>query len=73
MKDVIVIGERMMERGWKGERAYIGHAGTVLLGTRRIVLCTNMNIDIMKSHVTHAQRRSDSDTVLSRNRAAWRP
>ena len=55
MKDVIVIGERMMERGWKGERAYIGHAGTVLLGTRRIVPCTNMNIDILKSHVMHAE------------------
>ena len=73
MKDVIVIGERMIERGWKGERAYIGRAGTVLLGTCRIVPCRNMNIDILKSHMIHAQRRSGSDKVLSRNRAAWRP
>ena len=54
MKDVNVIGERIIEKEYKEERAYISCTGIVLLGTHRIVPCTNMNIDILKSHVTHA-------------------
>jgi len=54
IEDVIVIGEWIMERRWKGRREslYRPHEDGVS-GVRMIVPCTNLNI--LKSHVTHLQ------------------
>jgi len=55
IKDVIVIGERIIEKRWKRgkrDRVYRPHEDG-FSGVRRIVPCTNLNI--LKSHVTHPQ------------------
>ena len=54
IEDVIVIGERIMERRWKGGKRelYRPHKDG-FSGVRRSVPCTNLNI--LKSHVTHLQ------------------
>ena len=60
IEDVIVIWERVVERRWRGgerESLYRLHEDG-FSGVRRIVPCTNLNIDILKSHVIQAQRHT---------------
>ena len=55
MKDVIVIWERSMERGWMGGRESLYSSPYVddFNGVRRIVPCTNLNtIEILNLEIS---------------------